>query len=89
MHFSQPSGIVLYIMIYLASILVLVSIFVVNLSKGNQSRALKWQDSSLPCFNCKYFTGELLLKCAVHPARAFTEAANNCRDFDPYQRPED
>lgn len=38
---------------------------------------------SIPCDRCIYFTGCHHLKCTVHPCQALTEAAINCRDFEP------
>ncbi len=35
----------------------------------------------IPCDRCQYFTGEYLLKCTVHPCKAFSEDAINCLDF--------
>jgi hypothetical protein len=35
----------------------------------------------VPCSNCKFFTNDYTLKCAVHPAIALTEAAIHCPDF--------
>ncbi|MBW4693431.1 MAG: hypothetical protein KME27_16905 [Lyngbya sp. HA4199-MV5] len=36
----------------------------------------------VPCDRCRYFTGEQLLKCTVHPCKAFSEAAIDCLDFE-------
>ena len=36
----------------------------------------------IPCNRCQYFTGEHLLKCTVHPCKAFSEDALNCLDFE-------
>ena len=46
---------------------------VVNIKKLNQ----------VPCKNCQYFSGNHYLKCAVHPAIAFTEDAIDCSDYCP------
>jgi hypothetical protein len=35
----------------------------------------------IPCSRCAFSTGDYRLKCAVHPVRAFSEDAINCRDF--------
>ncbi len=35
----------------------------------------------IPCANCRFFTGEYQLKCAVHPAIALSEAAIGCPDY--------
>ena len=37
----------------------------------------------IPCSRCVFCTGDYRLKCAVHPARAFSEEAIDCRDFEP------
>jgi len=36
----------------------------------------------IPCSRCVFCTGDYRLKCAVHPARAFSEEAIDCRDFE-------
>jgi hypothetical protein len=36
----------------------------------------------VPCPGCQFFTGDYSLKCTVHPYRAGTEDAINCRDFE-------
>lgn len=35
----------------------------------------------VPCKNCRFFTNNHYLKCAVHPAVALTKQALNCSDF--------
>jgi hypothetical protein len=37
----------------------------------------------IPCSRCVFCTGDYRLKCAVHPMRAFSEEAIDCRDFEP------
>lgn len=37
----------------------------------------------IPCSECRYFSGNYLLKCPVHPHDALSEAAIGCRDFKP------
>ncbi|WP_318719007.1 MULTISPECIES: hypothetical protein [unclassified Roseofilum] len=37
---------------------------------------------SVPCNYCVYFTGCHYLKCTVHPSKALTEEAVDCRDFE-------
>ncbi|MEP0748961.1 hypothetical protein [Coleofasciculus sp. FACHB-125] len=38
---------------------------------------------SVPCTNCRYFTGDYRLKCTVQPSIAQTEEAINCSDYRP------
>jgi hypothetical protein len=38
---------------------------------------------AIPCDCCIYSTGCYLLKCTVHPSKAFTEESLNCLDFEP------
>jgi hypothetical protein len=40
----------------------------------------------VPCRNCKFFSKNPYLKCAVHPCIALTEKANNCSDYLPQER---
>ena len=35
----------------------------------------------IPCAGCRYFSGEYVLKCPVHPQSALSEAAIGCPDF--------
>jgi hypothetical protein len=37
----------------------------------------------IPCARCQYCTNNPVLKCAVHPQAALTEAAIHCPDFAP------
>ena len=36
----------------------------------------------IPCSRCRYFSGNYLLKCPVHPGNALTEEAIGCPDFE-------
>lgn len=36
----------------------------------------------IPCADCRFFTCDYHLKCAVHPAKALSEDAINCPDFE-------
>jgi hypothetical protein len=38
------------------------------------------------CQNCRYFSNNKYLKCAVNPTIALTEEAKNCHDYHP-QKP--
>lgn len=37
----------------------------------------------VPCRNCRFFSNNYHLKCAVHPSTALTEQALNCSDYYP------
>jgi hypothetical protein len=37
--------------------------------------------NKVPCRNCKYFSGNHYLKCALHPSTALTEEAIDCSDY--------
>jgi hypothetical protein len=37
----------------------------------------------IPCNGCQFFTNDYRLKCTVHPQIANSEAAINCRDYQP------
>ncbi|MBD2742039.1 hypothetical protein H6H02_10625 [Coleofasciculus sp. FACHB-1120] len=41
------------------------------------------QMHSVPCSNCRYFTGDYRLKCTVQPSIAQTEEAIDCSDYRP------
>jgi hypothetical protein len=36
---------------------------------------------SMPCYNCKYFSDNVYVKCAVHPENVLTPHAHQCPDF--------
>lgn len=38
---------------------------------------------SIPCADCRYFTGDYHLKCTVQPHVALSEAAIDCPDYRP------
>ncbi len=35
----------------------------------------------IPCSNCRFFSGNYILKCTVRPTAANTEEAINCLDY--------
>lgn len=37
----------------------------------------------VPCRNCRFFSGNAYLKCAVNPSSVLTNEANNCSDYCP------
>ena len=37
----------------------------------------------VPCHKCKYFNSSCYLKCTVNPHVACSEAAIDCRDYQP------
>lgn len=50
--------------------------------KGARSKIEKVRSiQQTPCRNCKYFTNNAYLKCAVRPKTAMTEEAINCPDY--------
>jgi hypothetical protein len=43
---------------------------------------LKFKRShQIPCRNCRYFSGNFYLRCAVHPSNVLTEKAVDCADY--------
>ncbi|MGA9382959.1 MAG: hypothetical protein WBV73_29715 [Phormidium sp.] len=40
----------------------------------------------VPCKNCRYFTNNPYLRCAVNPAIALTSEAINCSDYCPMSK---
>jgi hypothetical protein len=36
---------------------------------------------SMPCYNCKYFSDNVYVKCAVHPENVLTTHAHQCPDY--------
>ncbi|MEO1297305.1 MAG: hypothetical protein AAFW75_16260 [Cyanobacteria bacterium J06636_16] len=53
--------------------------------KVAQHRRLQQRSCQFPCGNCRYFTGESRLMCAVNPVGVLTEAAMSCQDFEANQ----
>jgi hypothetical protein len=39
-----------------------------------------------PCKQCRFFSGNFYLKCAVHPSTVLTEKAVNCPDYCPMSK---
>ena len=35
----------------------------------------------IPCYNCRYFSGNYVLKCTIRPTEANTEEAIGCLDY--------
>lgn len=44
--------------------------------------------SDLPCRNCRFFSGNPYLRCAVHPTTVMTKAATDCSDYQPQETKE-
>ncbi len=42
--------------------------------------------TQVPCRNCRYFTNNPYLKCAVNPFVALTEKAMDCSDYYPHDK---
>lgn len=40
----------------------------------------------VPCKNCRYFTNNPYLRCAVNPSLALTSEAINCSDYCPLKK---
>ncbi|HIK55907.1 MAG TPA: hypothetical protein IGS37_12185 [Synechococcales cyanobacterium M55_K2018_004] len=41
------------------------------------------QMHQIPCANCRFFSGNYQIKCAVHPDIALSEQAIDCKDYEP------
>jgi len=41
----------------------------------------------IPCDRCAFCSKDYRLPCTVHPTLAFTEAAIDCRDYEPIPHP--
>jgi len=71
-----------YLGIYIFGMLVFVGLWAdISLRKALQHWRLQRASRRYPCSRCRYFTEEVLLKCAVNPVEVLTEAAVDCRDF--------
>ncbi|MEM6423828.1 MAG: hypothetical protein AAF728_01500 [Cyanobacteria bacterium P01_D01_bin.128] len=72
------------VMLYMASILIFTGVFIGgSLRQAARVQSLNRRSQQLPCGNCRYFSGEVALKCAVQPGLALTPEAATCRDFEP------
>ncbi|WAL59144.1 hypothetical protein [Thermocoleostomius sinensis] len=47
---------------------------------------LKYTDK-VPCRNCRFFSNNSYLKCAVHPSDVLKETAIDCSDYCPKNEP--
>lgn len=71
------------IVVYLVSTVLCMSLFVARyLKRVTQERTMRQRSGRFPCGNCRYFTGESQLACAVNPFAALTEASLECSDFE-------
>ncbi|MEM7768902.1 MAG: hypothetical protein AAGA75_27625 [Cyanobacteria bacterium P01_E01_bin.6] len=61
-------------------ILVMAGLSIVSFFRDGLKRAKAMH--TIPCANCRYFTGDYHLKCSVHPSKALSEAAINCMDYE-------
>ena len=83
MNLLQTILMVVCLAIYLFSIFIFLAVCVGScVKKTFEKRTLKRQSQRFPCGNCRYFSNETLLKCAVHPVDVMTEVAQNCLDFE-------
>lgn len=59
-----------------------------KLHKSKQSNIVVnlQQLNEIPCNNCRFFSSNPYVKCAVHPAIALTKEAINCADYCPQAR---
>jgi hypothetical protein len=58
-----------------------VAVLVTVASAIQRSSRIARRMHAIPCTRCRYFTGEMLLKCPVNPKAALTEQAIDCPDF--------
>ncbi|MBD2358906.1 hypothetical protein H6G41_30640 [Tolypothrix sp. FACHB-123] len=49
---------------------------------AEEAKQLKELDD-YPCKNCRFFSNNRHLKCAVNPSNVLTKSALDCRDYDP------
>lgn len=52
-------------------------------SKQNNIVVNLQQSNEIPCSNCRFFSSNPYVKCAVHPTLALTKEAINCADYCP------
>jgi hypothetical protein len=62
----------------------MVALFLCSLGRTIHAGICRLQSlHQVPCDRCAFFTGDYRLKCTVHPITALSEAAIDCRDFEP------
>lgn len=74
----EPSLIIAPIVLLAISGLIILN----KLQLLHQAKKLNYLDE-FPCKNCRFFSKNSYLKCAVNPSTVFTKAAINCNDYHP------
>jgi hypothetical protein len=54
---------------------------IMNVVKDNQIFLKKKPLSKFPCQNCKYFSSNYYMRCAVNPSIVMTKEAKDCPDY--------
>jgi hypothetical protein len=88
---TQPNGVSLYDVVLTFSSISLIAIvaavcLMVSKMRVDVPNPLGFKIKSsnqVRCKNCRYFSGNFYLKCAVHPATVLTKEASNCPDYSP------
>jgi hypothetical protein len=83
---SLPDGVLLAIPICSIIVIATISFIVSDIWKvarsGNRIVTIN-HFKQVPCRNCRFFTNNYYLKCAVHPHTALTKQAVDCPDYSP------
>lgn len=53
--------------------------FKINFNKGSNN--LKFNHKASCCYSCRFFNKNSYLKCAVHPSKVLSIAAQSCPDY--------
>ena len=91
LHDTQPNGVSVYDLVLTFSAVSLIAIvaavcLMVSKIRVDVPNPLSFKikpSDRVPCKNCRYFSGNFYLKCAVHPATVLTKEASNCADYSP------
>ncbi len=74
-------GALLLVPLSFALIWAIVVLLVADLPKLTWNNLKLNRTPKVPCRNCRYFSSNPYLKCAIHPTVALTDNATDCKDF--------
>jgi hypothetical protein len=82
---SVTDGAILLLPLICLAIWAIVTSILTDLFEPGKEAAIapKSGDALSPCYNCRFFSENFYLKCAVHPCTVLTAEASECSDYEP------